>query len=146
MSADRFKNRKGVQPRKENVRNERQVAADEAPKLVFSLKDFDYAQCPPGQTYEEWEKEGLLSTLLTELQYLCQWTVQEAIQNGRLAVYNKWPLKSRFRSPQHIASDVKWAVIKSVGGQKIRVAGHIINNVFYIVFLDKNHHFWVMNS
>lgn len=133
--------RKGPHARKENVRNERRVE-EEPLKLVFSFKDFDETQIPPGQSLQEWEKAGLLSTFLEELKHMSEWTVQDAQQNKRLTIYNNWPPMTKFRYPKHIAPDVKWAVIKSVGGQKIRVAGHIINNVFYVVFLDKNHLFW----
>ena len=38
---------------------------------------------------------------------------------------------------------VQWAVIKGMKGQKGRVAGYVIGNVFYVVFLDQNHRFWV---
>lgn len=34
-------------------------------------------------------------------------------------------------------------VITSIGGQKGRVAGYMKENTFYIVFLDKNHQFWI---
>lgn len=30
----------------------------------------------------------------------------------------------------------------NIKGQKPRVAGHIIDNVFYVVFLDKDHKFF----
>jgi hypothetical protein len=30
-----------------------------------------------------------------------------------------------------------------IKGQKGRVAGHIIENVFYLVFLDKEHRFFI---
>ena len=32
---------------------------------------------------------------------------------------------------------------RKVKEQKGRVAGHIIENIFYVVFLDKNHRFYV---
>lgn len=82
--------------------------------------------------------------MLEEFGHMCEWTIQEAQQHKKLTIYGHWPPKSvcEFRQPRHIAEDVKWAVIRSVGGQKARVVGHVIGNVFYVVFLDKNHVFW----
>lgn len=144
MKSNAFKNKKGPASRKENIRDERNVGLGATPKLVFSFKDFDDTQVPPGQSFQDWQSKGLLSTFLENLKHMGEWTVQEACQNDHLTIYGKWPDKSDFRPPKHIAADVKWAVLKSVGGQKIRVAGHIINNVFYVVFLDKEHVFWKM--
>lgn len=67
----------------------------------------------------------------------------QAIQEDIIAVYEKFPLKSEFFHPRHIVSDVKWAVIKDIKGQRGRVCGHVIDNVFYIVFFDINHKFWI---
>ncbi len=38
--------------------------------------------------------------------------------------------------------DVEWATIQKIVGQKTRVAGYLIKNVFYPVFLDKDHLFY----
>jgi hypothetical protein len=40
----------------------------------------------------------------------------------------------------HIIEDAEWASLHIKG--KERIAGHIIGNVFYVVFLDKDHRFW----
>lgn len=138
---DKFAPQKKVGKRKENVREERQVKGV-SPKVVFSLKDIDRNQIPPGQTYEEWSHEGFLSYLFEKLEHISQKSMAEAIQEGYIKVYDKFPPISDFKHPNHIATDVKWAVIMNIKGQKVRVAGHIIDNVFYIVFLDKDHVFY----
>jgi hypothetical protein len=45
-------NRGGKLGRRENNREERKVK-EELPKMLFSFKDFDKNQIPPGQSYED---------------------------------------------------------------------------------------------
>ncbi len=103
-------------------------------------------QCPPGQTFEEWEQEGLLSSLMTKLVELSQKNRVTAAQQGCISVYGSFPDDSDFRIPRFIEGDVDWAVIKDIGGQKHRVAGYIVDNIFYVVFLDKDHKFYKTNK
>lgn len=142
---NKFATQKKAGKRKENIREERPVEGV-SPKVVFSLKDIDKNQIPPGQTYEEWANEGLLAYLFEKLEYISQKTMAEAIQEGYIKVYDEFPPRSDFKHPKYIAPDVKWAVIMNIKKQKIRVAGHIIDNVFYIVFLDKGHVFYKMKK
>jgi len=125
--------------RKQNSREERKVN-EELPKILFSLKDFDSGQ---GQSFSEWEKEELLSALLDKLKNLSELNMLEATGQKIIKRYGNFPLVTDFTHPKHIADDVNWAVITSLKGQKGRIAGHIIDNVFYIVFLDREHRFWV---
>lgn len=141
----RFATKKKADKRIENTRTEKAVEG-ELPKVVFSLKDFDKSQIPPGQTYIDWEKAGHLSYLMQKLEYISQKNIVEAINEGYIKVYGTFPPNSNFIHPAHIASGVNWAVIMNINGQKGRVAGHIINNVFYIVFLDINHLFYKMKK
>ncbi len=144
-----FKNRMKANYREtsrlQNNKEERPVKGD-LPLMCFSFKDFDQNQCPPGQTYEQWQKDKLLAYMLTKFGYVCQCTVPEALQKGFLKIYDAFPPRSDFRIPQFIEGDVKWAVIMDIKGQKHRVAGHIIDNVFYVVFLDKDHVFYRMKN
>lgn len=142
---NKFASQKKAGSRKENIREERHVEGI-APKVVFSLKDIDKNQIPPGQSYEEWAGNGFLPYLLEKLEYISQKTMAEAIQEGYIKVYGDFPPRSEFRHPAYIAADVRWAVIMNIKGQKGRVAGHIIDNVFYIVFLDMEHHFYKMKK
>ena len=142
---NKFTNKKKSDSRKENIREERHIEGD-SPKVTFSLKDIDKNQIPPGQTYEEWTRKGLLPYLLEKLEYISQKTMEEAIREGFIKVYGDFPPRSDFKHPLHIATDVKWAVIMNIKGQKGRVAGHIIDNVFYIVFLDLDHLFYKMKK
>lgn len=54
--------------------------------------------------------------------------------------------EKRVQVPAYIEGDVNWAVIMDIKGQKARVAGYIIDSVFYILFLDKEHLFYKMKD
>ena len=108
--------------------------------IVFSLKDFDINQ---GQSFEDWEKDEILSILMKRLREVSSLTVTEAQQNKILTIYDDFPKKSDFQHPKHIPTGVKWARLEIKGKQKLRIAGYMEDNVFYIVFLDKNHRFWI---
>lgn len=128
--------------RKSDLRDERNVK-DDLPKIVFSFKDIDTIQVPPGQTYNEWQSKELLAYMLTKFGYLCQNNIIEAQQKRMLKIYGDFPSKTKFKKPQHIVENVKWSVIMDIKGQKGRVVGHIIDNVFYVVFLDIDHLFYI---
>lgn len=141
---DKF-SRKKFSDRLENDRTERKVSAEKV-LFCFNLKDFDISQCPPGQTYDDWEKAKLLSALMYKLQQLSQKTLIEAQQERMITIYKNFPPTSDFKIPKYIDNDVDWAVIKDLKGQKGRIAGYIDGNVFYIVFLDKDHRFYKMKK
>ena len=56
---NKFKSTAASDSRTANVRTERKVK-DDLPKLSFNFKDFDFNQCPPGQTLEKWQEEKML--------------------------------------------------------------------------------------
>jgi hypothetical protein len=140
---DKFKvKNEGAFKRLQNTREER-GGKEELPKVVFSFKDFDVRQIPPGQSYEDWQNDGLLSTMMAKLNAISQMNIVEALQQEVIKIYSDFPANSEFAASKHISEDVKWAVIMDVGGQKARIAGHVIGNVFHVVFLDKNHRFFI---
>ncbi len=128
--------------RSRNTREEKKVKED-LPKLVFSFKDFDINQIPPGQSYDNWQKDKLLAYMLQKFGYICALNIVEAQQQKVLKIYGVFPTKTDFKYPKHITDDVNWAVIMDIKGQMGRVAGHIIDNVFYVVFLDQKHKFYI---
>lgn len=138
---DKFKGTSPSDSRRENVRSERNVR-DDLPKLSLNFKDFDTTQCPPGQTFEEWQKDGRLSELMKKFIDVCSYNRIEAEQMQLLKVYGNFPALSHFKVPPHITGEVQWGTIQRIGGQKPRLAGYIIGSVFYPVFLDKDHVFY----
>lgn len=123
------------------IRDERMVK-DELPKLSFNFKDFDFNQCPPGQTLNEWEKGKLLSKLMQKFIDISAYNRVEATRLRLLKIYGSFPTNSRFKKPLYIQGDVEWATIQRIGGQKPRLAGYIIGAIFYPVFLDEEHLFY----
>lgn len=141
----RFNAKKSAEKRKVNTRTEREVEG-ELPKVVFNFKDIDKSQIPPGQTFEEWQEKGFLAYFMEKLAHISELNMIEAKQQKYITEYGAFPKQSDFQHPRHIAPGVNWAVIKKIKGQKGRVAGHIIGNVFYVVFLDLDHKFWKMDK
>ena len=137
----KFKSFAPFDSRKENVRSERTVSED-MPKLSLNFKDFDWNQCPPGQTFEQWEEEKRLSVLMKKFVDVCAYNRTEAMQMKLLKVYGDFPDNSDFHKPDYIDGDVEWGTLQRIGGQKPRLAGYIIDNVFYPVFLDRDHRFY----
>ncbi|MCH4897047.1 hypothetical protein E0494_10095 [Marinilabiliaceae bacterium JC040] len=113
-------------------------------KLTYSYsKHIDGERGVNGQTFEEWEKLGLLAKLTTQMKYIGQLTEFEAKQQNLIKIYTKvgFPPNSKFKEPKHVKPN-NWAVMHITPSSKEVVAGYIENSVFYIVFLDKDHLFW----
>ena len=121
--------------RKPSVKNE-----EENGHMVISLKYIDRTQ---GQTFEEWEKEGLLASALDTLSHYCKDTLQKQCSTDVFKHYKSFPPnnKTDYTHPDHVPQDVNWASMHVNGKQCL--IGHIFRNVFYIVFLDKDHRFWI---
>ncbi|QTA85781.1 hypothetical protein [Desulfonema magnum] len=128
--------------KKSNCRDER-VAIVDIDKITFSFKDV-ISNHPKGnmQSFESWQKDKILSKLLEKLRYLSELTIQEAKQQGFITEYNKFPDNTDFKCPKQFKDGARWSVIKKITGQKTRIVRHIVDNIFYIVFLDKDHQFW----
>lgn len=109
--ADKFKANNKSLERTQNIRDERKVK-EELPLICFNFKDFDRNQIPPGQSFEQWQKEGLLSKLLDKLTYVSQCNITEAQQRGYITIYKNFPERSDFKVPKHFEGNVNWAVIK----------------------------------
>ena len=108
--------------------------------IVLSFKDFDRNQ---GQSFEEWEEDKLLALAVSKLREVCQLTKAQAIANQIIKPYSKidFPPESIFEHPKHVLPDVTWCSMHIKG--KECVIGYFIDNVFQVVFLDKNHEFWI---
>lgn len=100
-----------------------------------------------GQSLEEWEKLGLLAEMNKRLQFVGQFSCQEALQKQYLKTYTKvdFPPNSKFTQPKHIVG-VEWTVMHITTNSKEVVVGYLEEDIFYIVFLDKDHNFWTTNK
>jgi len=118
----------------------RQAEKAKGKRVAFSMTKHVVGE---GQTVEEWQQLGLLSVLFTRVRFVGQFSVQEAVQNQYIKRYTKvtFPPESEFKEPKHIQG-VTWAVMHLTDKSKEVVAGYIEEDVFHIVFLDKEHKFW----
>lgn len=101
---------------------------------------FEFLDRNQGQTFEDWEKDGLLLNMLNTLRDYCKKTMEEN-KSDKFKEYGNFPKESKFKHPAHVPKDVSWASLHLSG--RVCLGGHIYENIFYIVFLDKNHEFWI---
>ena len=96
-----------------------------------------------GQTIEEWAKLDLLKPLVLRMKYLGQHPSLFVRQKRWIKEYHKviFPSNSGFKEPKHVVG-VTWAVMHVSDKSKEVVVGYIEDDVFFIVFLDKDHKFW----
>lgn len=96
-----------------------------------------------GQSIEEWNVLGLHGKLIKRIQFVGQHSVHLVKQNQWIKEYHKvdFPPNSKFTEPKHI-TNVTWAVMHLTDKSKEVVVGFIENDVFQIIFLDKEHEFW----
>lgn len=107
--------------------------------LVFGLQLLDRGQ---GQSYAEWEEETILAKALDTMQGLCSMSLVEAINCGRLTIYDEnMPPGTKYKRPNHVPDGIEWASIRVQG--KVRVIGFVQDGfIFQIVFLDMDHEFY----
>ena len=72
-----------------------------------------------------------------------QYESKEVLAQQMIKQYTKvgFPPNSGFLEPKHASPSI-WAVIHIKPKSKAVVAGFLENEVFFIVFLDKDHEFW----
>jgi len=107
-------------------------------KITFSFIKYYKGE---GQSYEEWDSCGLLAELLKMFQHVGNHSPVEARQQKLIKEYKEFPPHSEFKHPKHIGY-VTWAVMHVTATSKEVVVGYIEDDVFYIIFLDKEHKFW----
>lgn len=118
-------------------------SAVEPQKIIISFC-FSKIDKTQGQTIEEWEQLGLLSTFIVKTQQISNMEYQQALAQQLIKQYTKvgFPENSEFIEPKHV-TPTYWAVIHITQNSKEVVVGYLDeNNVFYIIFLDKEHKFW----
>lgn len=129
-------------------------------KLSFSFKYFDGSQ-QAGQDFKDWndnEKTKLLNKLKDYSKESRQYWLTQRTGSGGLKVleiYGTFPINSDFSKPIHVPDNVKWARFRLES--KVRLIGFFIDetearekqlstDIFYVVFLDKNHRFYLLEN
>lgn len=112
--------------------------------LLFSLRHFDDTQeC--ASSFDHWEEKGHLSKMMNCIKHYSNQTIAQAqsANGNKFCIYGDFPCKSDFTIPLNTPEDAKWARFHV--GNLLVVAGYIVQNVFYIVFLDSEHRFYKSN-
>lgn len=107
--------------------------------MVVSLKHLDKNQ---GHIFEDWEELKILSRAFNTICGLSSKSIKEQANNNKFTIYGGFPPKEKtdYYHPKHIPEDAQWARIHITGKQC--VIGHVLGNVFFLVFLDGEHKFW----
>jgi len=96
-----------------------------------------------GSGFKDWQNCGLLSKAMEVLQGYCCSPLRSQIDGDKFSIYNDFPPKEKtmFTFPKNVPEDAHWARIHITGPAVI--IGHIVNDTFYVVFLDKTHKFYL---
>lgn len=129
-------------------------------KLSFNFKYFDASQ-EAGQDFKNWtdeQKNQLFNKLRDYSREDKKYWLSQRVGGGSLkilAIYGAFPRNSDFTHPAHVPDNVKWARFRMESA--VRLVGFFVNeddakskslstDIFYIVFLDKNHRFYKMET
>lgn len=106
--------------------------------FVISLKHLDRTQ---GESLYQWEEKGILAHAVDVLGGYCQRALRSQLSD-KFTVYGAYPSKEKagYFCPSYIPEDAEWGRIHVTGTQII--AGHVVGNTFYVVFLDPDHRFY----
>ncbi|MBP5339843.1 MAG: hypothetical protein J6Z14_11195 [Prevotella sp.] len=108
----------------------------------LSFQDLDTTQ-KFGSAFLDWQRAGLLSLAMETLRGFCCLPMRQQIDGDKFAIYDSFPPEGRtmYEYPKNVPEDAHWARIH-VNGPAV-IIGHIVNDTFYVVFLDKTHKFWL---
>ena len=137
---NKFKERSASSSNKRELKSIKLRSGTREKFVVLSFRDFDRNQ---GQTFEDWENGKLLALAVTKLQAVCGLTRIEATKQQIIKEYpqGEFPSKSDFYHPKYIPNDIAWCSMHIQG--KECVIGYFEENIFNVVFLDKDHKFWI---
>lgn len=108
----------------------------------LSFQDLDTTQ-KYGSGFLDWQRVGLLSFAMDTLRGFCCSPLRAQVDGDKFVIYNSFPPEgaTMFKYPKNVPEDAHWARIH-VNGPAV-IVGHIVNDTFYVVFLDKTHKFWL---
>ncbi len=113
---------------------------DDSRNFLLSFKHLDKSQ---GQSFSDWQHTGMLAEAIETLSNYCHLPLDSQVDRKKFTIYGSFPPKGKttFTHPKHVPEDAKWARIH-INGTHI-LAGHVFQNVFYLVFLDQEHEFYI---
>ncbi|KAA6320773.1 hypothetical protein EZS27_029496 [termite gut metagenome] len=136
--------RKNKQPSiiKEALINKKKITEADTSNFKVSFQYLDTTQ-KFGSSFKDWQSCGLLSKMLETIAGYCRDSLFTQVDGDKFAIYGNYPPREKtcFEYPLHVPEDANWSRIH-VNGPAV-IVGHIINDTFYIVFLDKTHKFYL---
>lgn len=118
-------------------------------RFNFNYYRFENDGC---DSFEQWQKDEILADLNNKLKNFSGKSKIELINDKTLEIYTCYPEGSEFEHPKDIQDEyVDWARLRLTGRRRLigffrKAKLELDNNVFYIVFLDKNHRFAPSNK
>ena len=112
-------------------------------KIAFNFKFFTYG-ADSGQSFEEWQRDDLF--IVGAWDDVLEIGI-ELLQDKTLEIYSEYPKGSKFTQPPMLTSaQIEWCRLRLTGRRRLigffyKVSDVSYKNIFYIVFLDKNHDF-----
>jgi hypothetical protein len=132
----------GSNSRKENTKELQSPNSNEASNLiVVSFKHFIDQDTGYSQSLKTWENLGLLSLMNTAFIQLCK---EYPANPQRIKKYGSYPEAGKTDypvCPQHLSKSANWSSLRLQGS--VRVIGIMDCNIFYVVYLDKDHLFYL---
>jgi hypothetical protein len=123
----------------QNIAAKRPAASTNNFKVSFQYLDTTQKF---GSTFKDWQSCGLLSKAMDTLQGYCCSPLRTQLGPDKFKAYGAFPTKeSLFSEPANSPEDAEWARIH-VNGPAV-LAGHILEDTFFVVFLDKTHKFYM---
>lgn len=116
--------------------------------ISFSFRYFQNYDKEPVQSLNSWQNENRLLDMLESLNYISQNHITKLKSDEKLALYGSFPDSkvNDFPLPNQLNETENWGTLRNIGGQQVRIAGFLRDNIFYIVYLDKAHCFYKSNK
>lgn len=111
--------------------------------FLISLRHLDPNQ---GQSFKDWENLQILADAIDVLKNYCGDKLISQCDGDKFTIYGDFPPedKTEFKHPTYVPEDAEWARIH-VTGEHVLV-GHVVENIFFLVFLDYHHKFWISDA
>ena len=134
------------QGRNGEIRNVKRNVADNY--ISFSFRYFEDSNIPPASSLQTWDCDDTLLDMLRELVHLSKYNITQLQSSKRITLYGEFPPRTLndFPLPTGLSKDENWGTLRNIGGQRARIAGFLKDNIFYIVYLDKEHKFYKSNN
>lgn len=120
--------------KKDKLVNKKELLPSDS-NIVFSFSDFDSTQ---GTSIKDFCSK-YCENLLERFQHYSKLTISTAQQHG-LTIYGNFPKNSEFNFPSYVSPEANWA--KFDLGNVPRIIGHIVHNIFFVIFFDGDHQFF----